>query len=372
MVIFALKLVNFRNHTHATFEFNDKLNVIYGDNGVGKTSILEAVHYLSLTKSFRTNRDDEVIENEKSYFQIFGKFCSVQDRKIGVNVNYEKGGAKKVFYNKKELKRKSDLIGKIPVVILSPGSQKVTEGAPSQRRNFLDRIISQIDQKYLSALQEYRRQITRRNTLLNTYKENRNYKYDRYFEALDEILVKSASYIHSERHKFIENYNPILGDVYNNISHIDRPVNIRLKSDISDENNRFKASFFRKLRSDFKSDVGLGRTTSGPHLEDVEIVFGDSEIKRMGSQGEHKVLLVSLKIAEGEYLQKFIDDPVIYLFDDMFALLDVKHCINILEKIHPQNQVLITVTDVPALENYRFDLEVPTVTAIRLPVEAMG
>lgn len=370
MVISALKLVNFRNHSLATFEFNDKLNVIFGDNGVGKTSILEAIHYLSLTKSFRTNRDDEVVEKEKSYFQVFGKFFSAHDRKIGVNINYEKRGAKKVFYDQNEMKRKADLIGKIPVVILSPGSQKVTEGAPLQRRNFLDRIISQVDQKYLRALQEYRRQIIRRNTLLGTYKEKRDFEYDRYFETLDEILVKAANYIHSGRHKFIENYNPILGDVYKNISHIDCPVSIRLKSDISDENDRFRASFFRKLRRDFKSDVILGRTTSGPHLEDVEIVFGDREIKRMGSQGEHKVLLISMKIAEGEYLQKFIDDPVIYLFDDMFALLDVKHCINILDKIHPRNQVFITVTDIHALENYRFDFEAPTVTTIRLPVEA--
>ena len=176
MKITKLKLNNFRNYDHGTFDFCDNLNIIFGDNGTGKTSLLEAIHYLSLTKSFRSHNNSDVVQYSNDYFQIFGNFNDFKLQKLTVNLNYSKKEGKKLFFNNTELKKKTDIIGKIPVIILSPNNQKITESGPLLRRNFIDRILSQINREYLFELIEFKKLIYQRNLLLSVYREKNKKK----------------------------------------------------------------------------------------------------------------------------------------------------------------------------------------------------
>ncbi len=343
----TLKLVQFRNYSQAYLELNEHVNIVCGDNGVGKTALLEAIHYLSLAKSFRTNNDLDVLETGQVYFQIFGKFDSLKFGRIEINVNYSKEVGKKVFINKVELKKRIDIVGKMPVIILSPGTQKITDGGPAVRRGFIDRIISQVNYEYFSSLVEYKKRIYQRNLILNQYRNRQhNKKYDKYFEAMDDIIVNHAERVSNIRKRFVNEFNPILNANFQKLSHFKKPVVLEVGSNIPGDETEFRECFKSRLISRFQIDLKTGRTSIGPHLDNVMLVYGDRDIRYLGSQGEHKILLVSLKMAEGKFIEEQAGEPIIFLLDDLFAMLDITHCVNIINNIGDQNQILMTTTDI--------------------------
>lgn len=368
MKLKTLKLNYFRNYDNGFFEFNDNLNIIYGDNGTGKTTLLEAIHFLSLTKSFRAGNDADVIKDKKDYFQIFGQFTNSKKKEVSVNLNYTRHEGKKVFLNKNELKKKTDIIGKIPVIILSPGTQKITEGGPLIRRNFIDRILAQINKEYLIALMEYKKRIYQRNILLNKYREQRINKYDKYIETIDEILIDYAYIIQRKRCESIESFNLVLKEVFNKTAHFNKEVSVKINPNINVDLENFKNVFREKLASKFEKDILFGRTGTGPHLDHILLLFGDRDIRFIGSHGEHKILLVSLKMSEGIYIEKNINEKVIFLLDDLFAMLDVTHCINILKEVGQQNQTLVTTADITAFKKYGFDFKKYNAKTFGLPI----
>jgi len=354
MILQKLKIVNYRNYTNSNFEFHEQLNFINGDNGSGKTSILEAVHFLALTKSFRTNKDSDVVKYNESFFQIFGDFSDNSGKKNSVNVNFSKTDGKRIFLNKVPLKRRIDIVGKIPVIVFSPSSQRITEGGPAGRRNFINRIIAQIDKNYFAELIEYRRKLTQRNLILNSYREKGKHNYDSYIETLDELFAENAKAIQSGRMDFIDQFDNVFKEKYNKISHINRDISIKIIYNINAGKDSFKEVFINNLRRRFLRDIVLGRTSCGPHLDKVLIFFDGKEIRYVGSQGEHKVVLISLKMAEGKFIENKLNESIIFLFDDIFALLDVNHCMKIVDEISSGNQTFITSTDINSLSNYGF------------------
>jgi len=356
MKITKLKLNNFRNYNHENFDFCDNLNIILGDNGSGKTTLLEAIHYLSLTKSFRTHNNSDVVQYGNDYFQIFGTFNDSEIKEIIVNLNYSKTEGKKLFYNQVELNKKTDIIGKIPVIILSPNNQKITEGGPSLRRNFIDRILSQINREYLLLLIEFKKRLYQRNLLLSGFKEKNRKAYDSYIETIDDFLIEHAFQIQKMRTGFIEEFNPVFESIFNSLSHIKKPVQIKIIPNISDGGENFINEYKEKLVSKFERDIIYGRTGSGPHLDQVMFIFEKRDIRFTGSQGEHKIFLVALKLAEGVFIEKNINEKVIFLLDDLFAFLDKKHCMNIIDRIGFDNQTFITATDMTVLKRADFDL----------------
>jgi DNA replication and repair protein RecF len=368
MKLKTLKLNYFRIYDNVFFEFNDNLNIIYGDNGTGKTTLLEAIHFLSLTKSFRAGNDTDVIKYKQDYFQIFGQFTNSKKTDISVNLNYSKCEGKKVFLNKNELKRKTDIIGKIPVIILSPGTQRITDGGPLIRRNFIDRILAQINKEYLIALMEYKKRIYQRNILLNKYREQKTNKYDKYIETIDEIIIDYAYIIQRKRSEYIESFNTVLKEVFQKISHFNKEVTVKINPNINVDLEIFKNVFREKLADKFEKDILLGRTGTGPHLDHILLLFGDRDIRFTGSHGEHKILLVSLKISEGIYIEKSLNEKVIFLLDDLFAMLDVTHCMNILKEIGKQNQTLVTTTDITVFKKYGFDFKKYNAKTFGLPI----
>lgn len=368
MILNKLKLNYFRNYEHGLFEFGDNLNIILGDNGTGKTSLLEAVHYLSLTKSFRTHNNSDVVQNGNDYFQLFGTFNNLKNKELIVNLNYSKTDGKKLFLNQTELKKKTEIIGKIPVIILSPNNQKITEGGPALRRNFIDRILSQINSEYLFVLIEFKKRMYQRNLLLLQYKEKVRKNYDHYIETIDDFLVEHAFQIQKMRLRFIDEFNPVFENIFSSLSHTEKNVKMKLIPNISAEPENFKDEFKDKLVSKFDRDIKYGRTGSGPQLDQVLFVFENRDIRFTGSQGEHKIFLVSLKLAEGLFIEKNINEKVIFLLDDLFALLDKKHCMNIISRIGSGNQTFITATDMSVLKRSDFDLNKYDHKIYNLPV----
>lgn len=354
MILRKLRLVNFRIYTDSIFEFHDKTNFIIGDNGRGKTSILEAIHYLSLTKSFRTNNDSETINYDGDYFNVFGEFLDNNGKDCLFNMNYSKAEGRSFLLNKTRLKKYTDIVGYAPVVILSPDLQKITEGGPAERRNFINRIISQTDRDYFLNLLEYKNRLSQRNIVLNNYREKNRLQYDAYFEAQDEILAELGQKIFTGRQSFLMAYEPVLRSVFSRICHINSQIEMNIKSNIKASAEQFIDVFTRNLREKFNRDRLNGRTSCGPHLDEIVVLYNGKEIRQIGSQGEHKLVLIALKLAEGAYLEAQKNDGIIFLFDDLFAFLDSKHCRKIVDEIGENNQSLITSTDIKELRKYGF------------------
>jgi len=349
MVINGLKMVNFRNYTQKKYEFEDRLNFLIGPNGSGKTTTLEAIHLLSISKSFKTNSLKKLVNEKEDYFQVFGEFDN--DEKQKVNINYTRQEGKKILFNDQELDRNIDLIGRIPVIILSPSDQRITEGPNSLRKNFINQILSQIDNKYLSSLVEYNSLKKRRNKLLKNYKEKGKNSYDLYFQTLDEKLVKRAKYISDKRNSFLDKFNQIFQESFQKISHFDRKVAIEIKNNINLDKNYIE-KYQSKLKDNFQQELDKGYTSIGVHRDKVRIYFGNNNIREVGSQGEHKIALIALKMTEGNFIEKEGSKKVIYLMDDLFSMLDYDHCIKIIKQLSQDNQIFITTTE---LENAHTD-----------------
>jgi len=343
MILKIIKMVNFRNYKIFENEFDDSINILTGNNGAGKTAILEAIYILSISKSFRTNSFRKIINNKEDFLQIFGKF---RDHKnCDVNVNYTKKEGKKIFFNGSALERNTDLIGKIPVIILSPSDQRITEGPNSLRKNFINQILCQVNETYLQKLLNYNKLLKRRNSLLKNYRNKNKKNYDLYFESLDEQLATASQYLTRERRKFIKEFNIRLQKNFQKITHLDAKIEMHYKSKMHYEENNYQKSFLKDMRSIFKSDLDKGYTSKGVHRDKIRIHFNDNNIREVGSQGEHKVSLIALKISEGDFIKEHMKTSMIYLLDDLFSLLDKEHCLKIIKELSDENQVFITTTD---------------------------
>ncbi len=352
MFIENLRLINFRRYTASSFKFQLGTNFINGDNGSGKTTILEAIHYLALTKSFRTNTDTDSINTNSQYFQVFGNFSNHKSEHYTINLNFTRQEGKRVFLNQTQLTRHSEIIGLFPVVILSPGLQKITEGGYSERRNWLNKIIAQIERGYLTDLIEYKQRLTARNLSLSHYRDSNKHKYDEFFEAQDEILVKTANRLVIARQEYILKFNPLWQATFQRVFRNKIAVDIVYKPNPSGKLEEYENMFRKYLRGKFLSDMKTGRTSHGPHLDEINFTFGDGDIRDLGSQGEHKIFLVALKMAEGKNLTQFKSEPAIILLDDLFAFLDRGHCQKIVSELSDDNQVLVTTTDLKEIQRF--------------------
>jgi len=356
MFISKILLKNFRNFSEAEFSFKNNLNFILGKNGSGKTSILEAIHYLAFSKSFRTVNDKEVIKTEMDFFQIFGNFFN-NERDQKVNLNFVKNEGKRILINNTPLEKMKEIIGKFPIVSLSPDNEKITKGSPNERRIFIDKILSQSDGEYFENLLKYNRSLKNRNSLLKQRKEQNNYKYDTLFESVDDLLIEDAFRLIIKREKFIKEFNMLFQDEIKKVSHFDYECLLKIKINAPERNKKFREFYRNKLQEKISKDIILGRTSYGPHLDNIDVYFDNREIKKVASQGEHKIVLIALKMAEGKYLQNKLKATVIYLLDDLFALLDSDHCMRTISEISNDNQTIVTSTSLDHLEKEKEKLE---------------
>ncbi len=347
MNIVKLHLKNFRNYQELLIDFNNRLNIIIGDNAQGKTNILEAIYYLSITKSFLSVSDRCVIRRDALFSQIGGKINSVAgSKKLAVLIN-ENG--KKTEINDKEIKKHSDYIGNFRTVIFSPDNLRLIKEGPANRRRFLNIEISQLHRKYINILNEFNVVLKQRNEYLKVIK---NGEYNTlYFNVLTTKFVLLAVDIYKYRETFINKVNYYLDKTYKEISDYD---GLKLKYitniDITTE-EEMKTSLISKLEKNFDKEVIYGSTMIGPHRDDFSFYLDGNDLLMYGSQGQLKMAVLSLKLSEIEVFKDVSLEYPVLLLDDLFSELDIDKRNRIINYLNRDIQTIITTTDVDSVNN---------------------
>ena len=333
-----LRLLNFKNHLDSSWEFNDRVNCFVGDNGSGKTNILDAIHYLSLTKSYFNSSDSTSINFNSEYFTIKGSFIR-ENSFSNIVCNVKDGFPKSVKNNDKKYKRFSDHIGNYPVVFVSPTDTSLITEHSDSRRKYLDSGISQFNNFYLRTLISYNKTIKQRNELLKYFSLSNTFD-NRILSTYNELLVKHGSVIFSERKKYLEKFVPVFQKYYTEISSGKEKVDIEYKSQLNEND------YLTQLNNSLKQDKISCRTSVGIHKDDLLFTLKGSSVKKYSSQGQQKSFLISLKLAQFDFLKEELGLKPILLLDDIFDKLDDKRVESLISLVKRGtfNQVFITDT----------------------------
>ena len=343
MILSSLGIKNFRIHENVKFDFSGNLNYIVGGNGQGKTSILESIYYLCTTKSFDAKTDSEVVKFGEAFFEIVGKFT---DKTDDVRVIYDVSENKKVFsLNDKQLRRSSEIIGKFPVVLLTPGDHSITQGVPGQRRKFVDSVISQASNTYLQNLLDYNRTLKQRSSLLGRMREFKTNEMMQEFDAWTEKLIDTGTELIERRIKFIDDFRNYVNDSYYRIMNTKEQPSIEY-SYLNGIKNLDVKNEFEKLLSE-KKEAELRRAANlvGPHKDDFIFSINGINLKTYGSQGQHKTFQAVLRFAEFFYLKDITSKNPLFLLDDVFGELDAERAHKISDYLKDVGQAFITLTD---------------------------
>lgn len=345
MYLQKISLVNFKNIESQSFDFHEKINCFVGNNGVGKTNVLDAIYYLSFTKSYFNSVAIQNIRHGEGFFMVEGDYL-LNDRKEKIVCSLKKGQKKVLKRNDKAYGKFSEHIGQFPLVIISPADRDlVTEGSDT-RRKFIDGVISQQNKTYLQDLIAYNKVLSQRNALLKYFAANRT------FDALnlsvyDDQLSEYGSRIYEVRKAFLEQFIPIFNEKYQIISGDKEQVNLNYKSQLHD--------FLMKdlLQKSLEKDKILQYTTSGIHKDDLNFEIGTYPIKKFGSQGQQKSYLIALKLAQFEFIKQQSKVIPILLLDDIFDKLDENRVSQIIDLVNNDEfgQIFITDTHSKRTEN---------------------
>jgi DNA replication and repair protein RecF len=335
MHIRSVRLFNFRNHSDARFEFSERVNCIVGENGSGKTNLLDAVYFLSLTKSSLQKQDLLSITHDEDLMVIDGDFEDA-GKTENVTVSLQAGQKKNVLRNKKPYERLSEHIGKYPVVLIAPDDTDMIRDASDSRRKLFDGIMAQFDLAYLSAYQKYNRLLDQRNGLLKQFAE-RNYFDQKMLDSYSEPLIEMAKAIADKRQQFLQVFGPLVKQYYKTISEDKESVSIVYETEVNE-------SFEHTFRIAQKKDLAAQRTTKGVHKDDFIFLLDNQPIKKFGSQGQRKSFVLAVKLAQFDLLEKEKGKKPILLLDDIFDKLDDHRIHKLIEKIddHTFGQVFIT------------------------------
>jgi len=348
MFLKELKLNNFRVFSELELKFHPTINIIYGSNGQGKTSILESIYYSSLTKSFRAKKDKTALRHETEFFDIKSVFVDKQNIEKNIRLFYSESEGKHAFINNERAKKFSEFIGNFPVVLLSLEDLDLTFGQPASRRKFLDILLSQLYPNYLINLQKYKRCIAQKNKLLNT--EN-NFKILQIeLDIWNQQLVTSGVELIKARKRFIKYLNENISTVYTNIAKTQEKIFCNYMSNVFESNNNsqpleIEKSFLKALENNSERELKRQISLVGPHRDDIEFLKDGFPFKTHGSQGENKSFLLALKLIESDYVVKESDKNPLILLDDIFGELDNDRIKNLLKIILSKGQTFITTTD---------------------------
>ena len=345
MILKKISVINFKNFKGIEVSLNPKINCFVGNNGQGKTTLLDAIYYLSFCKSFLNPIDSQNINFTENFFLLQGEY--ERENKIErINCGIKKGQKKSVKRNKKEYEKLSDHIGLFPLVIISPGDSDLIALGSDLRRKLLDGIISQFDAVYLETLIIYNKAVTQRNALLKYFQKNRTFKQDQ-LDVWDIQLVKYGNVLHEKRQKLIEELTPVFQKYYRQISGGREDVELVYESQIS------KGDFLAQLRSALPDDSRKLFSTVGVHKDDLLFQITGNPIKKFGSQGQQKSFLIALKLAQLEFLKNTVGIDPILLLDDVFDKLDEERVAHLLEMVNGNQfgQIFLSDTHPKRIEN---------------------
>jgi DNA replication and repair protein RecF len=345
MYLQKLSLVNFKNFDSKTFEFEEKINCFVGQNGIGKTNILDAIYYLSFAKSYFNPVAVQNIQHHKAFFVVEGDY-SINDRKEKIICSLKKGQKKILKRNGKAYEKFSDHVGQVPLVIISPSDRDMVTDGSDSRRKFIDGVISQQDKSYLKGLIAYNKVLSQRNALLKYFAANRTFDAIN-LEVYDDQLIAFGSAIFKKRKEFLEQFIPIFNHKYQIISNENEEVNLIYKSQL------LSSTYKDLLKNSLGKDKMLQYTTVGIHKDDLSFEIGDYPIKKFGSQGQQKSYLIALKFAQFEFIKQQSNLIPILLLDDIFDKLDEHRVSQIIELVNNDEfgQIFITDTHSDRIEN---------------------
>ena len=348
MIVEELKVINYRNYEQMHLKFHPRLNVFIGDNAQGKTNLLEAIYLCSAGKSFRANRDQEMINMIKKQAYVQVKLKKVIGN-VNIEVRLNMDRKKDVKVNQIPLIKIGELLGNLNVVLFSPEDLKLVKEGPSERRKFMDREISQISTKYYYTLSQYNKILQHRNKLL---KYNRGKILD--LEVWNEQLATAGAWLIFYRRNFIKKISILAKLMHRKITEsaetleIIYEANVKVKEE--DEVNYIKEKILQRFKEDLNIDKQRGLTTVGPHRDDMILKINGLDVKNYGSQGQQRTAVLSLKLAELELVKSEVGEYPILLLDDVMSELDLKrqgYLINNLRNV----QTFITTTMMDHIKN---------------------
>jgi DNA replication and repair protein RecF len=324
MFLQKISLAHFKSYEYESFEFSERVNCIVGENGTGKTNLLDAIYFLALTKSSISNQDALSINHEAEYMMIEGSFgigdsgkkkTPITNNQSLITISIQRGQKKAVLRDKKAYERISEHIGRFPVVMLSPNDTDIIRDGSEERRKFFDGVMAQLDSEYLENLLQYNRLLLQRNSLLKQFAE-RNYTDDLLLDIYSDPLVEVSLKLYNARNQFVTEFLPIFKKHYNTLSDAREDVEMIYESEVGADNF---TQIFRKNR---QRDLAAQRTTIGSHKDDFIFEINGFTLRKFGSQGQQKSFVIALKLAQFEMLTKVKGFPPLLLLDDIFDKLD--------------------------------------------------
>ncbi len=343
MWIKKIKIKNFRNYESEEINLEKNINIFYGQNAQGKTNIIESIFLCSLGKSFRTKKDKEMIKlNEQNALVEVEYEKSDRDGKIKIEI----GNKKNIYLNGIKIKKLSELLGNLNIVIFTPDDINILKGGPQNRRRFLDIMISQLRPNYMHILNLYIKTMEQRNNYLRQIKEE--HKDENLLEIWDEKLAEYAIKIYEYRKEFIEKIIKKLDIIHKNITNEEEQIELEYVTECDS-----KEKYLKLLKERRKLDIIKGFTTKGVHRDDFMIYINKKDIKIFGSQGQNRTAMLSLKLAELQVIYDEIGEYPILLLDDFMSELDKTRRKNFLENIEG-TQVIITGTEKLDIENLEY------------------
>ncbi len=340
MYLQQLSVINFKNYTEAGLIFSEGVNVFTGNNGAGKTNLLDAIHYLSLCKSYFNPIDSQQIKQGADFFIITGNF-NKNGNQEAVACSVKRNQKKQFKRNKKDYQRLADHIGLFPLVMVSPYDISIIIEGSEERRKFIDNVISQTDNLYLDELIVYNKVLINRNALLKLIADTGRYD-PHLLEVLDEQLIASGNRIFEKRKAFMQSFTEIFNKHYQFLSDNAEQVELIYESQLLQD------SFITLLKKSIERDRALERTTAGIHKDDLLFAIHGMPMKKFGSQGQQKSFLIALKLAQYSFLDQQNKFKPILLIDDIFDKLDDQRVTKLMQMIsnHDFGQVFITDTNI--------------------------
>ena len=344
MYLQQLSVINFKNYAEAELAFSEGVNAFTGDNGAGKTNLLDAIHYLSLCKSYFNPIDSQQIKQGTDFFIINGVFDKNGEPNT-ISCGVKRNQKKQFKRNKKEYTRLADHIGLFPLVMISPYDISIIIEGSEERRKFIDNVISQTDNRYLDELIVYNKVLINRNALLKRIADTGRYDPD-LLAVFDEQLIVSGNQIFEKRKAFMESFTAIFNEHYRFLTDEAERVDLVYESQL------LQGDFVSLLKKSTEKDRALERTTTGIHRDELQFAIHGMPMKKFGSQGQQKSFLIALKLAQYSFLYKQKGFKPLLLLDDIFDKLDDKRVTKLMQMVsnHDFGQVFITDTSAAKVE----------------------
>ena len=341
MILKKLSILNYKNIREATLELSPKINCFIGQNGVGKTNVLDAVYYLSFCRSATNPIDSMVIRHDEAFCVIEGEYederLNIEDERLSISVGMKRGTKKHFKRNKKEYKRLSEHIGLIPIVVVAPSDTLLIEGSSEERRHLMDMVISQYDRSYIDALTRYNNAHQQRNTLL---KQEDQTPDPMLMDLWEEQMAEAGEQLFAKRNAFVEELMPVFQKYYQQISEGREQVGLQYVSHCQ------RGPLLDVIRRDRAKDLAVGYSLHGVHRDDLVFTLGGHPMRREGSQGQNKTYVIALKLAQFEFLKRTASQTTpLLLLDDIFDKLDSHRVEQIVRLVSSDNFGQIFITD---------------------------